>query len=76
MGRILLFVAMLAVAVAIALFVLSIWRGVWVMGQDVARDMSRRGKGNVMAPGGVQKIAYVALIIVMFGVAVGRLGGL
>lgn len=76
MSRILLFLAMLAVAVAIAVFLLSIWRGIWLAGQDMARPIARAGFGGRMAPNGVQKIAYVALIVVMFGVATGWLGGL
>lgn len=76
MGRFFLFLAMLALAVAIAVFLLSIWRGVWLAGQDMSRAMVRAGTGGWMAPNGIQKIAYAALIVVMFGVATGWLGGL
>ena len=76
MGRFLFFLGILALAVAIAVFLLSILREIWVAGQDMARPPARGGNGGRMTPNGIQKLAYAALLVVMFGVTTGAIGGL
>lgn len=76
MGRIFVFLGLLALAVAIAMVLLSIWRGVQVLAQDMARPIAQFGKGGRMAPNGIQKVAYGALLVLLFGLGTGLIGGL
>lgn len=76
MSRLLLFLALLVLAVAIAALLLSIWRSAVSLGQDMARPMMRAGERGRMAPNGLQKTAYLALLALLFGLATGLIGGL
>ncbi len=76
MSRVLMFLGLVALAVAIAALLLSIWRGAWAIGQQATRSVLGSGVGEPMAPNGIQKIAYAALLVLLFGVSTGWLGGL
>ncbi len=76
MGRLFLLVALIAVIVAFVAILVSIWNSVFAPGQDGLRTYMGFGKDGVMAPTGLQKAAYIALIVVLFGVASGWLGGI
>lgn len=67
MGRILLVLAMLFVLFAMAALVVSVWN------KTLEANL---GKNGEMAMTTLQKASYVALIIVLFGVTSGWLGGL
>ena len=79
MGRLLLLLALLAVAVAIVAVLISIWDAAYEGGRRVARPLfgtDSIGEESPMAPTGFQKIAYVALIVLLLGISSGWLGGL
>ncbi|MBD3662645.1 hypothetical protein [Sulfitobacter aestuariivivens] len=76
MGRLFLIFALLAVIVAFVAILVSVWNTIFAAGRDGLRTYGGFGKDGVMAPTGLQKAAYVALIVVLFGVATGWLGGL
>jgi hypothetical protein len=76
MGRLILAALFIGVCIAIVAIVLSFW-------DDMQKRHNRRtpspfepAKDTPMASTGVKKTAYVALIVVLFGVASGWLGGL
>ncbi|MEM7521182.1 MAG: hypothetical protein AAF307_09110 [Pseudomonadota bacterium] len=76
MVRILLIVMAVAVCIALAMILYSIWTSILREGSRHLRPMQAVGGGKDMAPSGIQKAAYIALIVVLFGVASGWLGGL
>lgn len=76
MGRFFLFLGLLAVAVALAVFLLSIWRGFYAAGQNLVGPMLRATEGELMTPNGIQKVAYAALLVLLFGLSTGVIGGL
>lgn len=75
MGRLFLLAALLMVIVAFVAILVSIWNSVFAAGRDGLRTYAGFGKDGVMAPTGLQKAAYIALIVLLFGVATGWLGG-
>ena len=75
MGRLFLIMAALAVIVAFVYILGSIWTSAVDAGRSGMRRYAGFGKDGVMAPTNFQKAAYVALIVVLFGVATGWLGG-
>jgi hypothetical protein len=76
MGRFFVILGMLAVAVAIALFLLALWRGVYAAGVNLVSPVVRASEGNPMAPNGLQKTAYLALLALLFALGLGLTGGL
>ncbi|MBM1634023.1 hypothetical protein JQV27_12540 [Sulfitobacter mediterraneus] len=76
MARLLLIVLFVVVIVAIGAIMLSIWNAA------TAPRSSGPSRGNAgikdmhMGSGSVRRMAYVALIVVLFGVTSGWLGGL
>lgn len=72
MRLILLFFVIGAVVVGTS-FAVSLYASTVASGRALAQ---KYGKGGCMKPTGIQKFAYVALIVLMFGTAAGRLGGL
>lgn len=76
MARVLLIIMTLAVCVAIVVILYSIWTRVSAVAQRNLRPVLAQAKDGEMAPSGIQKAAYIALIVVLFGVASGWLGGL
>ncbi|MEW9921514.1 hypothetical protein AB2B41_18040 [Marimonas sp. MJW-29] len=76
MARILLILLLTAVCIAIAMILYSIWTNLVQAGQRTLAPVLAQAKEGEMAPTGIQKAAYVALIVVLFGVASGWLGGL
>jgi hypothetical protein len=76
MARLILFALMVAVIVAIVMIMLSALRGLSRSGQRAQTAVFGPVDGGPMAPNGVQKIAYVALLVLLLGVGSGWLGGL
>ena len=76
MSRLFLFLLLMVLGVAIAAFLVSIWNSAYEAGRAAMRPVLQGGKGGLMAPTGIQKIAFVALIVLMLGVTSGWLGGL
>ena len=76
MGRVLVFLGMVAVAVAIAVFLLALWHGVYAAGRNLVGPMVRASEGRQMAPNGLQKIAFLALLALLFCLGLGLTGGL
>jgi hypothetical protein len=76
MARLFLILILLA---AIAVFVVilhAIWTAIVEAGQRGRLPTTGPFEGSNMVPSGIQKAAYIALILVLFGVASGWLGGL
>jgi hypothetical protein len=67
---------MVAVAVAIAVFLLALWRGFYAAGRNLMGPLVRASEGKQMAPNGLQKIAYLALLALLFLLGLGLTGGL
>ena len=76
MARILLFLLVFAALAVIILAVVSALGRAADSADAALRPIWGSKKGNVMAPTGFQKIAYVALLLVLLGVTSGLLGGL
>lgn len=76
MGRLFLIVMMLAVCAVIAMILHALWTQFIATAGAKGRPLMAQGRNGDMAPSGIQKVAYVALIVVLFGVASGWLGGL
>ena len=76
MGRLFLILAALAVIVAFVVILGSIWNASMEAGRKGLHRYAGFGKDGVMAPTTLQKVAYLALIVVLFGTASGLLGGL
>lgn len=76
MARLFLILLFLAACVAIVAIMVSIWSAVTrTLSRDL-RPVSGDMTGDRMAPTSIRKMAYIALIFVLFGVASGWLGGL
>ena len=56
MGRFVIFLGLLVLAVAFAVLLLSILRGVYAAGQDMVRPMLQAGERELLAPSGIQKV--------------------
>ncbi|APE42840.1 hypothetical protein BOO69_04930 [Sulfitobacter alexandrii] len=76
MGRVLLFALFVGVIVAIVVILGSIWNSTMDQGRRALKPVFGPTKDGVMAPNGLQKVAYVALIALLFGTASGLLGGM
>ena len=76
MARLLLILIALAACVLVALILYTIWTNLMASANRALRPAPVQGRNTLMAPTGIQKAAYVALIVVLFGVASGWLGGL
>lgn len=76
MARILLFLLVFAAVVVIILGVASFLGRAADRADAALRPIWGSKRGNVMAPTTFQKIAYVALLLVLLGVTSGLLGGL
>lgn len=76
MARLFLVLIVLAACVAIAAILYAIWTSIVHAGQRGLRPITGFIEEHKMAPTGIQKAAYIALIVVLFGVASGWLGGL
>lgn len=76
MGRLLLFFALLALLIAIVIILMTIFLRTLDVGQKMLVPFYGQNKEGQMIPTPFQKITYVALIVLLFGVATGWLGGL
>ena len=76
MARLLLILMILAACVLAVLVLYSIWTNLAASVERALRPAAAQGRSGQMAPTGIQKAAYLALIFVLFGVASGLLGGL
>lgn len=76
MARLLLIIVLLAVFVAIIVILVSLWNSMVAATEQAVQTARDAKKDDIMAPTAFQKIAFVALILVLFGVTSGWLGGL
>ena len=76
MARLLLIVIAAAVFVAIVAIMVSAWTAMFAAGQRASRQVLAQEEGGLMGPEQLRKLAYVALILVLFGVSSGWLGGM
>ncbi|QFT57305.1 hypothetical protein FIU94_00595 [Sulfitobacter sp. THAF37] len=76
MGRLFLFALFLGVIVAIVVILGSIWNSTVDHGRRALKPVLGPTKDGMMAPNGLQKVAYVALIALLFGTTSGLLGGM
>lgn len=76
MSRLFLFALAVGVIVAIVVILASIWNSTVDQGRRALRPVFGPTKDGVMTPNGMQKVAYVALIVLLFGTTSGVLGGL
>ncbi|GAA6174684.1 hypothetical protein [Sulfitobacter pacificus] len=76
MARLLLILILVAAGVAFAVILHALWTRITQAGKRGMNPANGITKGQDMAPSGIQKAAYIALIVVLFGTASGWLGGL
>lgn len=76
MGRILVFILFVGVIVAFVAILGSFLGSTKAEAQRRLQTVFGPTKDGVMAPTQMQKIAYVALIVLLFGTASGWLGGI
>ncbi|MDF3414348.1 hypothetical protein HKX54_07760 [Sulfitobacter sp. M57] len=76
MARLLFILIAVAACVALVVILHALWTAITQAGRDRLSPASGITKGQVMASSGIQKAAYIALIVVLFGAASGWLGGL
>ncbi|MCX7559072.1 hypothetical protein OS190_05785 [Sulfitobacter sp. F26204] len=76
MGRLLIILIAIAAIVAFAVILHALWTSIVEAGRQRLHPARGEIKGQDMAPSGIQKAAYIALIVVLFGAASGILGGL
>ena len=76
MGRLFLFAALFALILVIGYVLLTIVTRILGAGQNMLRPPNGLNKEGLMVPTPFQKITYAALIVLLFGVATGWLGGL
>lgn len=76
MARLLLILIAIAVCVAFAAILHGVWTTIVQTGNRGMRAATGSIGGIYMGSTGIQKAAYIALIVMMFGVASGWLGGL
>ncbi|MCX8226305.1 MAG: hypothetical protein OTI35_09540 [Sulfitobacter sp.] len=76
MARLFLFASLLALVLVIVYVLLTIVTRVLDAGQNMLEPGHGQNKEGLMVPTPFQKITYAALIVLLFGVATGWLGGL
>ena len=76
MARVLLILIVVAACVAFAVILHALWTSITQAGKRSTFPASGITKGHDMASSGIQKAAFIALIVVLFGTASGWLGGL
>jgi hypothetical protein len=76
MGRLFLIALFVGVIVAIVVILGSIWNSTMDQGRRALQPVFGPTKDGVMAPTALQKVAYVALIALLFGTTSGWLGGM
>lgn len=76
MARVFLFLIVLAFCIALVAMLYSIWTTIRQASDRHLRPIFGLTEENDMAPSGIQKAAYIALIVMLFGVASGWLGGM
>ena len=76
MGRLILIALFLGAIVAFGAILRSVWKDTASEGKRALRPVFGPTKDGVMAPTSLQKVSYVALIVVLLGTTTGWLGGL
>lgn len=76
MSRLFLFVVLLALLAFAVMILLTIVTRAIEAGQKAFRTPDIRNEEGLMIPTPFQKITYAALVVLLFGVATGWLGGL
>ncbi len=76
MARLFLILAVAAVIVAFVAILVSVWNAAYEGGHRALRPLFGSGQEGLMTPTTLQKVSYIALIVLVFGVCTGWLGGL
>lgn len=76
MSRVFLFLVLLALLAVFVIVAATALRRVLEAGQKAFGATNGQQDGGLMVPTPYQKITYAALIVLLFGVATGWLGGL
>lgn len=76
MARVFIILLLAAVCIGVAMVIYSAGTRMIEAGERSLKPMLGKTEDGEMAPTGIQKAAYVALIVVLFGVASGWLGGM
>jgi uncharacterized membrane protein YjgN (DUF898 family) len=76
MSRLFLFVVLLALLAFTVMVLLTIVTRMIEAGQTALRSPDAQKNEGLMIPTPFQKITYAALVVLLFGVATGWLGGL
>jgi len=76
MGRLFLFIVLLSLLVVIVLILTTLVARAMDLAQNILSPTNVQFKEGLMVPTPFQKITYVALLVLLFGVATGWLGGL
>ncbi|EEB83512.1 hypothetical protein [Roseobacter sp. GAI101] len=76
MGRLFLFIVLLTLLVVIVFALTTLVARSMDVVQQMLRPADGQTKEGLMAPTPFQKITYAALLVLLFGVATGWLGGL
>lgn len=76
MGRLLLIIVAALVVFAFVAILYSVWNAAFAAGSRRLGPLFGAEKDGMMAPTGLQKVAFVALILLLLGLSVGWLGGL
>lgn len=71
MARLIFLVIVIGVVAMVTIFIAASLQSAAKAGQEMVQ-----GKGTAMTPTGLQKFAYVALIVLMIGTASGLLGSM
>lgn len=76
MARLLLILVAAAVCVGVIVILASAWSSLMGTNQRTSGSALANAESGWMGSGQLRKLAYVALIVVLFGVTSGWLGGL
>jgi cell division protein FtsX len=76
LARLFLIALFVGVIIAIVAILISIWNAALAAGQKALHPEDGPERRDFMTPRSLQKLSFVALIVVLFGVSSGWLGGL
>jgi hypothetical protein len=76
MARLLFFILLTAAIIGLVAILLAVWNAATAATAERARLRSGYDRNGLMAPTGFQKVAFVALIVLLLGVSSGVMGGL
>ncbi|MFD2739087.1 hypothetical protein ACFSUD_05875 [Sulfitobacter aestuarii] len=76
MARVLLILLFLMVIVVFAAILVSFWKAAYRHGPAAMRSFTGTSEASLMAPTALQKVAYLALILLLLGISTGWIGGM